>query len=622
MTSSLTPQPLTPDQAARLQNAFTLLQSNKPREAIAAARAVCSQAPLSPDALHLLAICLGAVADPSAESAFRRAQQLAPKNAQILTNFANFLTRAGRTPEALTLYRQAVSSSPAFLDAWLNYGLAANKAGETLTAIAALEQAIKLRPDSATAWQGLGNARRNNDDYVGAEAAFRRSVEIDPRNGLGWLNLGVILRLLGDPSGSLECYQQARRTGFSGPELEDSEASARCDLGDHEAALAQVRALVKSAPGYTPGHELMAHILWEYGDLLAPGEDAAESFAQAAAQRPDDDSLNIALANFLIEANRPDDALAIVRRLRAAADQPILVATEANALEIAGRHEQAARLFETAYKALHNNPPFLNVYARHMLKTAKPDGAARLAEEAVAIAPNNQESWAFLATAWRLLEDSREFWLCDYDRIIDIVDVEPPADFNDVAGFIADLERTLEPMHKAQRAPVNQSLRDGSQTSGSLFGRRDPTIAAARAALLRAVERHIAALPEDPTHPFLKRKAGSVQFTGSWSVRLWKSGRHVNHYHPRGWMSSAFYVTLPPSVRAASGADDDRSGWIQFGEPPVDLGLNLPPRRVIRPSVGRLALFPSYMWHGTVPFDDPSPRMTMAFDMAPAALSR
>jgi hypothetical protein len=61
-----------------------------------------------------------------------------------------------------------------------------------------------------------------------------------------------------------------------------------------------------------------------------------------------------------------------------------------------------------------------------------------------------------------------------------------------------------------------------------------------------------------------------------------------------------------------------RSGWIQFGQPPEDLGLELAPRRFIQPKVGHVALFPSYMWHGTVPFEDSEPRVTMAFDMTPA----
>jgi len=48
----------------------------------------------------------------------------------------------------------------------------------------------------------------------------------------------------------------------------------------------------------------------------------------------------------------------------------------------------------------------------------------------------------------------------------------------------------------------------------------------------------------------------------------------------------------------------------------------LAPRRVIRPEPGKLALFPSYMWHGTVPFDDDQPRVTIAFDMTPLGSDR
>ncbi|WP_158636453.1 putative 2OG-Fe(II) oxygenase [Luteimonas marina] len=106
-----------------------------------------------------------------------------------------------------------------------------------------------------------------------------------------------------------------------------------------------------------------------------------------------------------------------------------------------------------------------------------------------------------------------------------------------------------------------------------------------------------------------------MRFVGSWSVRLASSGRHSNHIHPKGWASSAFYVALPGSVLESDSAS--RAGWIQFGRPLEDLGLDLPPRRVIQPRPGHLALFPSCMWHGTVPFEAPEPRLTMAFDMQP-----
>ena len=77
-------------------------------------------------------------------------------------------------------------------------------------------------------------------------------------------------------------------------------------------------------------------------------------------------------------------------------------------------------------------------------------------------------------------------------------------------------------------------------------------------------------------------------------------------------MSSALYVSLPPEVERGEG------GALAFGVPDAALGLDLPPRRVEHPKVGRLVLFPSYFWHGTMPFESAEPRLTVAFDALPA----
>jgi hypothetical protein len=57
------------------------------------------------------------------------------------------------------------------------------------------------------------------------------------------------------------------------------------------------------------------------------------------------------------------------------------------------------------------------------------------------------------------------------------------------------------------------------------------------------------------------------------------------------------------------------AGWLKFGEPDIDLGL--PQHHAVQPRPGRLVLFPSYFWHGTVPFEDTAPRLTVAFDVRP-----
>ena len=75
-----------------------------------------------------------------------------------------------------------------------------------------------------------------------------------------------------------------------------------------------------------------------------------------------------------------------------------------------------------------------------------------------------------------------------------------------------------------------------------------------------------------------------------------------------GWLSSAFYVVLPPDL------GQNHAGWLTLGEPPAGQ-LDLPPHRMIEPRPGRLALFPSWMWHGTRPFTE-GERITVAFDVA------
>jgi hypothetical protein len=56
-------------------------------------------------------------------------------------------------------------------------------------------------------------------------------------------------------------------------------------------------------------------------------------------------------------------------------------------------------------------------------------------------------------------------------------------------------------------------------------------------------------------------------------------------------------------------------GWLKLGEPQAELGLDLPPIRLVEPKPGRLVLFPATMWHGTEPFPA-GERLTIAFDVA------
>lgn len=118
--------------------------------------------------------------------------------------------------------------------------------------------------------------------------------------------------------------------------------------------------------------------------------------------------------------------------------------------------------------------------------------------------------------------------------------------------------------------------------------------------------------------PHRSRVTGGYRIQGAWSVRLRTGGFHADHFHPQGWISSAFYVETPDRALDR----ETREGWIRFGRPPIDLDPTLEAEHYVRPEPGRLVLFPSYMWHGTVPFTTEELRMTVAFDLVPARRHR
>jgi hypothetical protein len=61
---------------------------------------------------------------------------------------------------------------------------------------------------------------------------------------------------------------------------------------------------------------------------------------------------------------------------------------------------------------------------------------------------------------------------------------------------------------------------------------------------------------------------------------------------------------------------EGQQGWVTFGEPRWPTP-DCTPEKIVQPKAGMQVLFPSYMWHGTIPFSE-GERMTAPMDAAPA----
>lgn len=480
--------------------------------------------------------------------------------------------------------------------------------GHDVAALIAKIQAHHQTNSAIFTWCGLAASAGALPDL--AIDCYEKALRFDAQNKVARHNLATKFREHGQEAKALRVIG-ASDTGPLPPESWMLRAHLHADQGDYQAALnAYVRALDQD-PGLIAAHESLARLLPQLG--RAP--DALNAYWAALERHPDHRALwasAIAAAKDL-RMGAELESLAASACDRFGASSDLLVAL---ALGFAYQGNTSLAIAQLR-RVLAADPQNIGGHL-HLVPLLIADGNLAEAEvsalAATQLDPLDQSGWSWITLIWRLRNDPREAWLADYDRFVISLDLSGIMNSADVGGLSA-LSEHLSRLHKTSHHPLEQSPRGGTQTRGDIFQRNDPVLQAVKAHIRAAVETAVHALPEDPAHPFLSRKAHSVDFAGAWSVRLHKGGHHAPHIHHKGWMSSAFYVALPGSVLRG----DTQDGSLTFGVPAVDLAVPLAPRRIVTPKLGQLVIFPSYFWHGTLPFQDDAPRLTMACDMLPAS---
>jgi hypothetical protein len=245
-----------------------------------------------------------------------------------------------------------------------------------------------------------------------------------------------------------------------------------------------------------------------------------------------------------------------------------------------------------------------------LLAAGRAEEALPLAEQMCARDPNDQLALGLLAVACRLVGDSRYTELYDYAQLVRAYRLTAPEGWESLDAYLADLGGALRSRHPFKTHPFSNSEEHGSKIA-DLLEMDDPAIRAIPEALASAVKAHLEHLGtgDDPVR---SRNTGRWKIDGIWSVWLKPNGFHHDHVHPTAWLSSACYIELPHQVDAGG-----QEGWIKFGQPGPVTSPKLPYEHAVKPEPGMLVLFPSYMWHGTIPFSGDEPRLTIALDIVP-----
>jgi protein O-mannosyl-transferase len=255
-----------------------------PRAAIAEYKIAAELQPTSPEVHNNLGSALAAIGDPNGATAqYEESLRLRPGFPEAHNNYACLLLgeQPPRTTEALAHIDIALRVKPEFPEAHYNRGNAFRAIpGRTRDAISEYESSLRDRPDFAEAHNNLANAlldvgKRESEAIV----HFRKAAELRPKSAEIHFNLGHALVVTnGDPKAAIAEFKTAIGLDAQYPDAAHQLGLFLLKQGDREAAVAELRAAVASAPHDGRAHADLAATLLQTG---AANNEAATEFETA-----------------------------------------------------------------------------------------------------------------------------------------------------------------------------------------------------------------------------------------------------------------------------------------------------------------------------------------------------
>jgi Flp pilus assembly protein TadD len=610
MVNGETPMTMHSVEQTELMRAYSLLRARKLAEAESVCRNILAKSPRYAGAVHMLGLVRKDAGDlVGSERLLRQSIELEPGDADFHSNLANLLRQLGRLTDAEGSYRFALERDSRHQAARLGLARTLNDLGQHAAAETECRALVAAFPKDPQAWSALAMALRNQKRLADAEAAYRQALTVAPAHAVTHHNLGSLYVAMERAEEALAALDRAQALGVGGFEIAFNRGRALVQLyRTHEAEQAFAEA-VALAPEHLEAQLNLARVRYMKGD-----HEFARDLSSAAARLSENTALQLLFGEVLRRAGDLAGAEHVFRdQLGRRGGLPEIRAALAALLHEMGRLQEAESEALQATAARPQDPVIADIAIGVLLAAAQPEQALSLIRMQRTRDPDGQGWIAYEATAARLLGDPLYEELYDYQRLVQIYDLEAPPGWASMAEFNRALLQALSVRHRFATHPLDQSLRNGSQTARSLVTDADPLIQAALKAFEEPIESFRRAIGTNPDHPLSVRNSGPTQFAGAWSVQLRREGFHVNHIHPQGWISSAYYVSVPEEVQDEA----LMSGWLKFGETRFPIA-GAGPARFVQPRVGRLVLFPSYMWHGTNPIHGSEPRTTIAFDAIPA----
>ena len=187
--------------------------------------------------------------------------------------------------------------------------------------------------------------------------------------------------------------------------------------------------------------------------------------------------------------------------------------------------------------------------------------------------------------------------------------------------FFKNIKSNFVPFKKLINSLINESnnltfvwedrtTKKGFQSKGNLFALQTLSIVKLKNIIIKAINEYKIKYKTKPDG-FISQWPNKFSLLG-WYNRLLKHGHQQSHIHPGGWLSGCFYLKMPKPLKKGEGAIYFSLHGYDY--PIVNSDI---PNYQYSPIEGDLILFPSSLFHKTLPFSSNDERHVIAFDIIP-----
>ena len=478
------------------------------------------------------------------------------------------LYNAGKLAEAEVAAKKLLALYPQTFILHQVLGLAQDGLNKFAEAVDSYQKALALQPNTPDLHFNLGIALTNVGRQEDAAKSYAQAIRLRPTFFEAYANLGTILQKQGKLEEAIKNYRKALSI-HEDPRGHFNLGTALRDEGKLDEAITHFKQAIAMFPNYADAHNYLGECYRDQGNM----EDAIKKYFDTLALNKNHAGANYNMGEFLYLAGRYDEAVDYLERSKLDDWQERALYCTYKAEHFDAFKNKLDHIVHTHEK---HNAPFLQTLSTHH-----------------AVNFGVEDHYNFCKNGFDFV----------YQKSIPEL-AEPNSQF--LKDLLNDIENTAIEV-RAQGMIIN-----GKQSAGNLFKRPEASF------------RKLGDIVKQEFINYKNKFAGAdceliksfpkeLEFTSSWYVRLRRGGYVDRHIHEVGWISGAVYLVLPKNKK------DPLEGCFEYGLH----GDNYPlkhenfPVGIATPHVGDIVLFPSSLFHRTIPFSSDEERICIAFDLKP-----